>query len=218
MKQKKQKKTGTTVMIILAGILILSTLIGLYQPSNNVQAETINVYVQLVVQGQAYQPATYETNANTTIYNLLYNTVGNIQFEQDGDMKCYGQVCNNYATREYWQVFKNNQPINDYNTIVNENELITLYYGDMINFYNVTLTISVMGLNNTYPITIQDGLTINNLLNNYESILIENNAITCLFNFCTNENNTWSIKLNNNTLENINMTLSENDELLLEYE
>lgn len=217
MKKKKEKKIGTWVVITLSAVLILSSLLSLYQPTNKNTGETINVEVQLMIQGQAYQPSTYEVPVNTTIYNAL-NSIGNIAFEQDNDMKCYGQVCNNFATSEYWQVFHNNQPVTEYNTQLEEGDVLLLYYDEIINFFNVTLKLDVVGMNNSYPLTIQEGFTLKELLENYETILLENNTINCLFNFCNNENNTWSVGLNNETVNDFQISLNEDDEIFLKYE
>ena len=54
-------------------------------------------------------------------------------------------------------------------------------------------------------------------LNNY-NVSFVNNSVNCLFNLCNDENSSWSILLNNESVNDFNIVFNHSDVLFLDYE
>ncbi len=219
MKRKKDKKPSKIIMIGLA-VILMSSLLSLFlnkdETSNNNNNNEITISVQFIISGQQYTPESQNLPVNTTINELLYELGAG--FEQDGDVKNIGSIQNSYVTSTYWQVLVNNYLTEDYNIELHDDDIIILYYGGLLNFYNITVGVNINGDFENNSVVIQEGITIEYILNNYQSLELVNNTINCLFGYCNNENNTWSVVLNNNTISNYSTLLIEDNQLIFTYE
>lgn len=126
LKNKKKKNTPKIIIIALI-LLLLSSVLSLFAQGNNTRIEKININVRTIIINQEYTPQTITLNNGSTLYELLKNEL-NIQFEQDGDVKSYQGINNNFITQNYWQVLVNNETTN-LSTELNNNDEVIIYYG-----------------------------------------------------------------------------------------
>ena len=212
MKKPKEKKNVSIIVTIGLIVLLTGSVLSLFTFEK--PAEKINVNYQIVLLSNPYPAQSAETAQNTTIYDFLTNL--GASFEDDGDVKCVNNYCNNFMAKYYWQAFLNNAQLDDFTKELENDDNLVLYYGEMINFYNITLDLDINGMIENANITVQEGLTINDLLSSYNSTF-ENNTLNCLFGFCNNANNTWSVLLNNESVNDYSTPFMEGDVLGLKY-
>ncbi|MBN1923293.1 MAG: hypothetical protein JW791_00860 [Nanoarchaeota archaeon] len=214
MKKNQEGKKYSKFILIGLSIILLSSVFTIFTFDEPVQNMKVNV--QYVILGQQYSPSEEELVVNSTLYNLLINNIGAV-LEQDGDINRIGNIQNSFSAKTYWQVLLNNELLQDYNIVLQEQDKVILYYGDLLEFFNITISVDMLGLKENNSLKVQKSLTIMQLLNGYQSLVFENNTINCLFDLCSNENNTWIVKINNETVNNYSRMLSEADILSFSY-
>lgn len=168
------------------------------------KSSTVKAYLSITGLPQSFRQE-YSVPIGANLYYLLYNT-GFISFQSDYSVKCVGQMCNDYVSANYWQIFLGNDYAQmDY--LINGSEEFVLYYGPRINLINVSLILSVKGFNDSIMIKVPKGLSLNDLLASYNATF-KNYSVDCLFNECGN----WTILVNNDTLS-LNYSLNAFDEV-----
>ncbi|VVB75164.1 Uncharacterised protein [Candidatus Tiddalikarchaeum anstoanum] len=215
MKKAKKNNTTTIILIILLAIMLLSSVLSVF-----VQKETkptMKLQVGYYINGQTYPAQEVKTDINNTLYGLL-TSLGTVELTQEGNVKCFGQYCNNFLPPAVsWTIFVNNYPQTDLTRTLKENDYVTLYFGHTLNFGNVTLTLNIEGYNETNSVLIVDNTILGDMMDNYNGTFM-NNTLNCLFELCNNENNTWTIMKNNEIVNNYNTTLRIGDALIFKYE
>lgn len=210
---KKKKKFGglsKIVVAVLFSVLLLSSVLSVFL-NKKIPTKTINVYMRYTILGQHYNATQESAEANSSLYNFLSQFAG-ISFEQDGSMKCIGSYCGSFLNNLAWTIFLNNYPNPDMNTILQEDDYVSLNYGAPMSFGNVTIGFNINNISNSNEVMIQIGMTINDILDNYEAV-IENGTLTCIMDMCGN----WTTKLNNESIIDYDVELSKYDELIFNY-
>jgi len=210
MKEKKVNK----VMMVLLIVILLSSMFSLFSFGEQGKETTLNIPTKIVILDSLAYSNNVEVNNGSYLYHLIQNFEGS-SFESDGDLKSLVGYQNNFMTNNYWQMFVNSREVS-YEYLLNENDFVLLYYGTPTSFFNITIFLKLDNMIQNNNITIQEGLTLNDLISNYNSSF-NNSEIICLFDYCNDENSSWRYLING-APSNLTHLLEENDLLSLIFD
>ncbi|MDD2678588.1 MAG: hypothetical protein PHS81_01765 [Candidatus Nanoarchaeia archaeon] len=152
----------------------------------------------------------YSVPLGANLYYFLYST-GFISFQSDYSVKCVGQICNDYLSGNYWQVFLNNDYVS-MNYFIGGGEEFFLHYGPRISLINVSLELMIGGYNEIVDLRVVESFSLRDFLLSYNASFL-NDSLNCVFGECGN----WSVLVNNESAL-FDYSLKEYDAVLLQIE
>ena len=210
------KKRWSTIGSIILVVIFFGGYLGLFIKPNN-SVNEITVGYNIFYNNEMSQIEYNNIAKDISLGNFLYNVVPGISFESDYDLKTVNNIGNDFLNDKYWQILINEIPTKDLNHILKDDEIILLYYGEILNIFNISVNLNMSGIFQNDNVLINGDTTLMNLLDSYQ-VNFTNQTINCLFGVCNENNNTWDILINNISTNNFNITFNKNDNLFFNYE
>ncbi len=209
------KKNNKTILTIGVAIVFALSSLAMIPLSNNNTVEKETIYVAWNIGGETSQYRRYEVAENSTILYVIKDIFGQVSL--DGNkINCIVNICNNFFTKNNWQVFLNGEEATDLNQYVKEGDMLFFYYGKPIELFNATVWIDYGGISYNKSIKVWKGTKISDLLHQFNATFDVNGTLICLFGECNNENNSWTILLNNNSAD-IEQAIEKGDSIMFVY-